>query len=60
MSPRHFVDVRTTHGGPAPSETLRAIGVSRDLLASDRAAWQARRDHLAGAERLLRERVDAL
>ena len=25
MSPRHFVDVRTTPGGPAPAETARAL-----------------------------------
>ena len=29
MSPRHFVEVRTTHGGPAPSETGRAIAESK-------------------------------
>ncbi|MCC7180753.1 MAG: argininosuccinate lyase, partial [Acidobacteria bacterium] len=60
MSPRHFVEVRTTLGGPAPSETLRALTQSADALARDRAAWQARRDQLAAAERLLRERVNAL
>jgi hypothetical protein len=35
LSPRHFVDVRTTHGGPAPSETGRAVNVSEQLLAGD-------------------------
>jgi argininosuccinate lyase len=35
MSPRHFVDVRTTLGGPAPSETARAIQQSREALARD-------------------------
>lgn len=60
MSPRHFVDVRTTFGGPAPSETLRALGVSRENLERDKAAWLARREHLASAERMLRERVMAL
>jgi len=60
MSPRHFVDVRTTWGGPAPGETLRALTLSAEALARDRAAWQARRDHLTAAERLLRDRVDAL
>jgi argininosuccinate lyase len=39
LSARHFVNVRTTPGGPAPSETARAIAASRALLASD-AAWQ--------------------
>lgn len=52
--------MRTTLGGPAPSETLRALTQSADALARDRAAWQARRDQLAAAERLLRERVNAL
>ena len=35
LSPRYFVEVRTTPGGPAPSETARAIGVSREVLARD-------------------------
>jgi argininosuccinate lyase len=60
MSPRHFVEVRTTYGGPAPSETARALSVARANLASDKSAWQQRRDHVATAERTLRERVAAL
>jgi argininosuccinate lyase len=60
MSPRHFVQVRTTYGGPAPEETARALSVSREVLAEDRAAWQARRDHLASADALLRTRVATL
>jgi argininosuccinate lyase len=60
MSPRHFVEVRTTWGGPAPSETLRALKQSDEALARDRAAWQARRDRLTEAERTLRDRVNAL
>ena len=60
MSPRHFVEVRTTYGGPAPSETARALSVSRTNLAGDKSAWQQRRDHVATAERTLRERVAAL
>ncbi len=60
MSPRHFVEMRTTWGGPAPSETTRAIGVSRGLLATDRGAWQARRDRLTAAEAALKARVRAL
>ena len=35
LSARHFVEVRTTHGGPAPSVTARAIEASRNTLASD-------------------------
>jgi hypothetical protein len=52
--------VRTTYGGPAPEETARALSVSREVLAEDRAAWQARRDHLASADALLRTRVATL
>jgi argininosuccinate lyase len=36
LSARHFVEVRRTHGGPAPDETRRALGVSRSLLDADR------------------------
>ncbi|HEY2434252.1 MAG TPA: argininosuccinate lyase [Vicinamibacterales bacterium] len=35
LSPRHFVEVRKTHGGPSPSETQRALGVSEVCLAAD-------------------------
>ncbi len=42
MSPEHFVKVRTTLGGPAPSETARALGESRALLEADRAGWLTR------------------
>jgi hypothetical protein len=37
-SARHFVEVRRTPGGPAPEETARALGVSREMLDRDR-AW---------------------
>ena len=53
MSPRNFIEVRRTLGGPAPKETTRAIAQSRTLLEQDRAAWQARRLHLETAERQL-------
>jgi hypothetical protein len=57
MSPRHFVQVRTTLGGPSPQETLRALTASQAALADDEAAWQSRRDHLAAAQRQLRALV---
>ncbi|MGE3277526.1 MAG: argininosuccinate lyase [Vicinamibacterales bacterium] len=60
MSPRYFVDVRRTWGGPSPEETRRALDVSRGKLAADQAAWRDRSDQLAAAERTLRERVEAL
>jgi argininosuccinate lyase len=59
-SPRHFVEVRTTHGGPAPAETRRALDASADALDRDRAAWLARREQLDAAGRQLREQVSAL
>jgi argininosuccinate lyase len=60
LSPRHFVGVRKTWGGPAPEETGRAIAVSRAELDRDRGAWAERRDHLARAEAALDQRVKAL
>jgi argininosuccinate lyase len=38
LSPQHFVRVRTTPGGPAPSETARAHAVSSKRLTAD-TAW---------------------
>ena len=35
LSPRHFVEVRQTLGGPAPEETARAAEVSRLNLEAD-------------------------
>jgi argininosuccinate lyase len=40
LSARHFVSVRQTSGGPAPSEMARAIAASRTLLESDE-RWNA-------------------
>ena len=60
LSARHFVDVRTTLGGPAPSETARAILESRDRLAADQLGWTAARDALAAAEARLRARSQQL
>ena len=56
LSPRHFVAVRRTHGGPAPDETARAAAVSRQLLAADEAWWEQATNALADAERRLAER----
>ena len=60
LSPRHFVDVRRTHGGPAPAETTRAIHESRQTFARD-AAWLAEaREALSAAEARLAQRSRAL
>ena len=52
LSPQHFVDVRTTPGGPAPSETARAMRVSRRCWrrtrhGSERCAWKAAQRRVA-------------
>jgi argininosuccinate lyase len=60
LSPRHFVEVRKTAGGPAPPETLRAIGVSTDALAADERWLRDARDGLAHAEAALRKAADTL
>jgi argininosuccinate lyase len=60
MSPAHFVEVRTTFGGPSPAETTRAINESKRLLENDRDAWKARRDQLATAEADLNAKAKAL
>jgi argininosuccinate lyase len=60
LSPRHFVEVRRTLGGPAPEETARALAESRAALDRDRAWLSKRNDSLAAAEQRLRERARAL
>jgi argininosuccinate lyase len=60
MSPRYFVEVRRTLGGPSPDESTRALGESSAAHERDRAAWQRRREQLARAEQLLEERVRQL
>jgi argininosuccinate lyase len=60
MSPRHFVAVRTTYGGPAPSETSRAITESARLLQRDRQDWQSRRAALDRSEAELAARAKSL
>ena len=49
LSPRRFVEVRRTHGGPAPDETARALEASRSALGADRAWAQATRERLEAA-----------
>jgi argininosuccinate lyase len=60
LSAPHFVRVRTTWGGPAPSETERALAESRQVVANDRNAWRARREHVERADATLRARAAAL
>jgi argininosuccinate lyase len=60
LSPRYFVEVRRTLGGPAPEETARAAKVSRQQLEADESWWSKATDALARAERALAERSAAL
>jgi argininosuccinate lyase len=60
LSPRHFVEIRRTLGGPAPAETLRAATAAAHQLDADRASWTNATDALARAERLLADRAAAL
>jgi argininosuccinate lyase len=60
LNPRHFVEVRTTLGGPSPGETARALAESTTALQADR-AWLLRvRAVGAAAEEQLRTRGRAL
>jgi argininosuccinate lyase len=60
LSPRHFVAVRRTHGGPAPEVTARALAESRAALEADR-AWMGQVERgLAEAAGELRRRSAAL
>jgi argininosuccinate lyase len=60
LSPRRFVEARTTHGGPAPVETARALAVSRSALGDDRDWAGAVRERLASASAELGRRSAAL
>jgi argininosuccinate lyase len=60
LSPRHFVEVRKTYGGPSPSETLRAIGVSKTALAADEQWLADARGRLRSAEEKLKKTSAAL
>lgn len=60
LSPRHFVEIRKTHGGPAPERTTEAIAASRTKLQADETFWQARAEALATAAATLTREVAAL
>jgi argininosuccinate lyase len=60
LSARHFVEVRTTPGGPAPETTALAVQQSRQMLDVDREWLAQSRARVAGAESRLRERSRSL
>ena len=60
LSPRHFIDVRRTLGGPAPEETERASAISRAALDTDQGWLAGRTQALNEAERRLASRCEEL
>ncbi len=60
LSPRHFVEIRRTPGGPSAIETARASEIATAVLDADR-AWLARtRRAMTAAEERLRARSRSL
>ena len=58
VSPENFVAVRTIYGGPAPSETQRALRVELDTAEID-SEWLLRtRAHLDNAQMVLQRTID--
>ena len=60
LSPKYFVEVRRTPGGPAPEETARAAAVSRERLAADDAWCEGASRALRDAEAELNRAVEGL
>ena len=60
LSPHHFVEVRRTPGGPAPSETARAISEAEGKLGDDLHWLEDRIRGLRRAEEALRSAVATL
>ncbi len=60
LSPRHFIAVRRTHGGPAPEETARAVSASSARLKSDQEWWKNTSAGLDSAAQLLSARAARL
>jgi argininosuccinate lyase len=60
LSPRHFVEIRTTHGGPAPAVTGRAIEAARAVLVADQMWLAQTRQHVADAAAALKAGAEAL
>jgi argininosuccinate lyase len=60
LSPRNFIQVRRTLGGPAPEETARAAAASLKEFESDQAWWNGRMSALAEAAKRLKDRCASL
>jgi argininosuccinate lyase len=60
LCPSHFVRIRETHGGPAPSQTGQAVRAAEAALAHDRAWLADVRTRLAEADRTRQVALAAL
>ncbi len=60
LSARHFVEIRATAGGPAPSETARALQVSETTLAGDERWFADTMARLKQAEQSLKDAAATL
>jgi argininosuccinate lyase len=60
LSPRHFVAIRRTPGGPAPEVTAAAIDAARAVTEADRTWLERERDALAAASAELHRRSASL
>ena len=60
LCPTHFVNVRQTPGGPAPSQTGEAVREGRDRLVADQDWLTTTRDRLARADRARQAALEAL
>jgi argininosuccinate lyase len=60
LSPKRFVEVRTTLGGPSPTQTAAAFDASRRALQDDQNWWLRATEALKAAEHKLVERARTL
>jgi hypothetical protein len=60
LSARNFVEARRTPGGPAPSETSRALEAAREVLDRDHTWLEVAQKHIEEASRRRRDRAAAL
>jgi argininosuccinate lyase len=60
LSASNFVETRRSPGGPAPSETSRALEAAREVLRRDRTWLDAAHKHIEDADNRRRERAAAL
>jgi argininosuccinate lyase len=60
LSPRHFIEIRRTLGGPAPELTGAAIEASKKLLDGDRSWLTSTREQLTSSAARLKGEVEAL